>query len=74
MRALVCVDMATDMLPQETLVGERPVAEGAGEGGVGGGRCLAMEVVAEFGVVGEQSTADGTSDHLFLGVASDVVL
>ena len=74
MGALLCVDVATDVLPQEALVGEGLVAEGAGEGGVHGRGHLAVEVVAELGVVGEERAANGASDELFLGVATHVVL
>ena len=74
MGALLCVDVATDVLPQEALVGEALVAKGAGEGGVHGRGHLAVEVVTKFGVVGEERATNGTSDELLLGVATNVVL
>ena len=73
MGALLRVDMATDVLPQQTFVGEYLVTEGACQGGVHG-RHLAIEVVTELGVVGEECTAHGTGNNFFLGVASNMVL
>lgn len=73
MRALLRVDVPTNVLPEETLVGEEFVAEGTGQGRIHNHR-LPVEVIAKLGVVGEECTTHGAGNDLLLGVASGVVL
>lgn len=61
MGALLRVDMAMDVLSQQTFVGEGLVAEGTTERGVRGGH-LTIEVITEFRVVGKECATHGAGD------------